>query len=138
MYGVELQRDFVDISYDFFGDLDTLKAHFIFGDLMDRSNAGVEGLRGTVDIAHIGMVLHLFDLEGQTRFCERVVELMKAQAGSMVVGHSAGRIEAREWFNPVGKIMYKQNPESFTKMWEEVSRRTGTKWRCSAWLKETE
>lgn len=134
MYGLELHAGFIDLAYDFFGDAATLAARFIVGDLMDRSNEELRTLEATVDVAHLGMVLHLWDLEGQIRFCERVVELMRLAPGAMVVGHSAARVEAAEWFNPVGKTMFKHNVESFAEMWDEVGRRTGTSWKASSWL----
>ncbi|KAH8666803.1 hypothetical protein BX600DRAFT_511702 [Xylariales sp. PMI_506] len=137
MYGLELQRGFVELAYDFFGDRDTFKGHFIVGDLADPSNAEIKALHGTVDIAHLGMFLHLWDLEGQTQMCTRIAELMSPKPGSLVIGHSAGRTEPSEWFNPVGKSMYKHNGESFAKMWEEVGKRTGSTWKVNAWLQET-
>jgi hypothetical protein len=138
MYGLEMHGGFIDLAYDFFGDRNTLKTHFIAGDLFDKSNPEIKAIEGSIDIAHLGMFLHLWDLEGQTRACERIVELMRPQTGSLIVGHSAGRVEAAEWFNPVGPSMFKQNVESFTEMWEEVGRRTGSRWVVSASLQETQ
>jgi hypothetical protein len=134
MYGIELHGGFIDLAYDFFGDRATLAAHFIVGDLMDKSNEALRAIEGTVDIAHLGMVLHLWSLEGQIQFCERVVQLMRPLAGAVIVGHSAGRVEASEWFNPVGKTMFKHNVESFAEMWDHVGHRTGTSWEASSWL----
>lgn len=139
MYGVDLQRGFVDLAYDFFGDRDTLQTRFLAGDVTrpDDGETGAElaALRGTVDMLHVGMVLHLWDLETQTRFCEALVQqYARPEPGTLVFGHSAGRVEAAEWPNPLGKVMFKQNPDSFAAMWDEVSRRTGTRWKVDAWL----
>jgi hypothetical protein len=136
MYGAEQLSGFVDLAYDFFGDRDTFQGKFLVGDVTspDETNPQLAALRGTVDLIHVGMVLHLWDLETQTRFCEKLVEYARPVPGTMVFGHSAGRVEAAEWPNPVGKIMFKQNPDSFARMWDEVGRRTGTRWRTDAWL----
>ncbi|KAH8887857.1 hypothetical protein GQ53DRAFT_796072 [Thozetella sp. PMI_491] len=134
MFGLEMHGGFVDIAYKFFGDKDSLKAKFVIGDLYDDSNTDLVALRGTADILHVGMFLHLWDLEGQTRACARLVEFLSPVPGSVVVGCSAGRVEAKEWFNPIGKSMFKHDVESFEKMWEEVGRRTSTSWKVRAQL----
>ncbi len=134
MFGLEMHGGFVDLAYQFFGDRDTLKTKFIIGDLTDKSNTDLAGLERTVDILHVGMFLHLWDFEGQTRVCERLVDFMNPAKGSVVVGCSAGRLEAAEWSNPLGKAMFKHDAESFEKLWAEVGRRTSTSWKVNAWL----
>ncbi len=133
MFGLEMHGGFVNLAYDFFGDRDTLRTKFIIGDLNDRSHKDLVGLERTVDILHAGMFLHLWDLEGQTRTCERLVEFMSRAPGSVILGCSAGRVEGGRvvqpgWASPV----FKHNVSSFEKMWHEVGRRTSTSWRVDA------
>lgn len=135
LFAIETAGGFVDLSYELFRDKDTLKADFIKADFLDRSNSDSQALLNTVDICHVGMVLHIFDLEGQTAACERLVEFMADRPGVRVVGSSAGRTEATVWNEGIGgKPNYMHNVESFEKMWEEVGRRTGTRWTVSAWM----
>jgi len=134
MFGLEKVEGFVDASYDFFGDRQTLATRFIIADLMDRTNQDAEALKGTVDVAHVGMFLHLWDLEGQTQACERITEFMSSKPGTLVVGNSVGRTKAGIWEWNGGKAFYKHNVESFTSMWKEVGRRTGTNWEVRGWM----
>jgi hypothetical protein len=80
-------------------------------------------------------VLHIWDLEGQTKACERVVELLKDEKGVMVVGQSVGSLVGKE--QPArGRMIYKHDADTFAQMWEEVGRRTGTEWVVRARLDE--
>lgn len=136
LYGLEQQAEFVDLGYDFFGDRDSFGATFVVADLMDRADARVRALEGSFGVVQFGMVLHIWDLEGQTRACERVVELLRPEKGVMVVGQSVGDVGGTEAPGRGGKMIFKQNVETFEKMWEEVGRRTGTKWEVRARLDE--
>lgn len=80
------------------------------------------------------MVLHIWDLEGQIAACERVAELLRPENGVLVVGQSVGSVKAKEFPGRGGKMIYKHDAETFAAMWEEVGRRTGTKWEVRASL----
>jgi len=141
LWGLELNPAFVEYAFDLFGDRDTFKAHFITGvDVMDVNNAELKPLEGSVDICQVNAFLHLWDLEGQKRVCERLVQLMTPAPGALIVGKHIGRVDAQEVPTPVSspgvKTMFQHNEESFAKMWEEVGRSTGTKWKVSAELLE--
>jgi hypothetical protein len=95
----------------------------------------VERVKETFGFVQLGMVLHIWDLEGQTRACERVVELLRPEKGVMVVGQSVGNLVGKE-FPARGRMIWKHDVESFKGMWEEVGRRTGTEWVVRAKLDE--
>lgn len=135
LYGLEIQKEFIELAYDFFRDRDTFQGTFIHADLLDRSNEEVAAVAGTFGIVQLSMVLHIWDLEGQTVACERVIELLRPEKGVLIVGQSVGDLVAKE-FPGRGKNIWKHNVESFTEMWEEVGRRTGTKWQVRARLDE--
>lgn len=135
LFGLEIQKEFISLGYEFFNDRDTFKGTFINADLLDRENEEVKEVQGTFGIVQLGMVLHIWDLEGQTRACERVVELLKPEKGVLVVGQSVGNVVGKE--SPArGRMIYKHDVKSFTRMWEEVGRRTGTEWVVRAKLDE--
>ncbi|KAK3935947.1 hypothetical protein QBC46DRAFT_420675 [Diplogelasinospora grovesii] len=135
LFGLEMQGEFISLGYDFFGDRDTFGGTFIQADLLDRENKEVSKVAGTFGVVQLGMVLHIWDLEGQTSACERVVELLRDEKGVMVVGQSVGNLVGKE--SPSrGRTMYKHDAETFAKMWEEVGRRTETKWVVRASLDE--
>jgi SAM-dependent methyltransferase len=133
LYGLEIQSEFIDLGYEFFGDRDSFRGRFINADLLDRENVEVKEVEGTFGVVQLGMVLHIWDLEGQTRACERVVELLRDEKGVLVVGQSVGNVEAKEAPGR-GKKIYKHDVGSFERMWAEVGRRTGTKWEVRARL----
>lgn len=130
----------MELSYGLFGDRDTLAATFIKADFLDHSAPECQALVGTVDVCHVGIVLHTFDLEGQTKACERLVDFMKRQQpGVLIVGSSVGRTMATVGDEGIGGMPnnYMHNVESFEMMWADVQRRTGTRWKASVWMHDS-
>jgi hypothetical protein len=102
-------------------------------DIFEEGGA-LNELEGKMDIVQAGLFLHLFDLEGQTRACERIVGLLKQDKGVLVTGQQVGAIEPVQMPRGTGSRMYKHNAESFEKMWTEVGARTGSEWKVTARL----
>ena len=145
MYATDLVSDFWPLGHELFQDKEKFHATFIEADfLADPSEAnepgntsavgnkhGLEDLKGRVDIAHAGAFLHLFDWDNQARASRRIVSLSKP--GTIFVGYQMGNNPAREiqtgWGNNGGSKVFFHDKESFEKMWEEVGRTTGTKWK---------
>ena len=133
LYGAELKLDFVTLSYDLFLDKDTFGAHFIQADIFEDGGA-LDAFVGKMDIVQVGLFLHLFNLEGQTKACERIVTLMKPEKGVLILGQQVGATEPKQMTKEEGSKMYKHNPESFEKMWRDVGEKTGTEWTVTARL----
>jgi hypothetical protein len=129
LWGAELKGAFLEVGYELFLDKETLKAHFMEADIFDAEGP-LKQLEGKMDFIQIGLFLHLFDLEGQAKACERIVSLMKPEKGSLIVGQQIGSLEPGPMV--IGSKMYKHNVESFEKMWKEVGERTGTEWKVTA------
>ncbi len=123
MFGLEKMAGYVEQAYELFGDRDRLHTRFIVADLLDTDVAEAQALLGTVDVAHAGMLLHVWPLEPQRRACERIVQFMSPRKGALIVGNSVGRTEPIVWPGPEGTPMYKHSPESFKSMWDDVGRR---------------
>lgn len=134
LYGLEIQKEFIDLAYEFFADRETFAGRFINADLLDRTNPEMKALEGMFGVVQLGMVLHIWDLEGQTRACERVVEMLRPEKGAFVVGQSVGNLVAKEFPGRPGSMIWKHDVASFEGMWEEIGRRTGTKWEVRARL----
>lgn len=118
------------MGYRLFLDRDTLKSTFIEADIMDP-NSKLSELDGKMDIIYAGSLLHLFNYQEQVKICKRLVKLSRGKKGSLILGRQVGSMDAGEYeqaSNVTGK-MYRHNEDSFRKMWEEVGRETGTKWR---------
>lgn len=136
LYGCDLLSGYFDCGYDLFRDRDTLKATFFQADIFDPKS-DLNKLDGKIDIIYIGSFLHLFGYSKQVEVCVRITELLKDKEGSMVLGRQVGDDNPGEFPSPSGRLhtMMKHNAESFRKMWEEVGKLTGTKWRVEAELK---
>ena len=138
LFGLEKEGAFLDIGFEFFGDRDKLSGvKFMRGDLLDRDNEEMKSLARTFGIIQLGMVLHIWDWEGQVRACERAVELLRDEKGVMVVGQSVGSLKGKA-VPARGKEIFKHDPDTFAAMWEEVGKRTDTNWRVRAVLVEFE
>lgn len=54
----------------------------------------------------------------------------------MVVGNNIGNPKAHEvLLKSIGVPMFRHNPESFEKLWNQVGSETGTKWETQAWMR---
>ncbi|KAH8897531.1 hypothetical protein GQ53DRAFT_791942 [Thozetella sp. PMI_491] len=133
LYGLEKQAEFIDLAFDFFGDRDSFQGKFVAADIFDRENETIKAVQedGGFNFVQLGMILHIWDMEGQIKACERVVELLAPKPGSLIVGQSVGHTTGIETPGKSGKI-FKQSAETFKAMWEEVGRRTGTQWEVRA------
>lgn len=129
LWGAELEGEFLELGYELFLDRETLEAHFVEADIFDAEGPLTQ-LEGKMDFVFIGLFLHLFDLEGQLKACERIVSLMKPQIGCLILGQQIGSLEPGPM--AVGSKMLKHNVESFEIMWKEVEKRTGSKWKVNA------
>ncbi|OAA56248.1 hypothetical protein SPI_07859 [Niveomyces insectorum RCEF 264] len=128
-FGLDRMGGYIDAAYKYFCDRDTLQTTFIVDDFLTTSpESAINALRGTVDVLHAGMFLHVFDLEGQHKACERLIELLAPRPGSLAVGNSVGCRTASNRIGPEGTIMFRHDDDSFRSMWDEVGRRTGTQW----------
>lgn len=94
----------------------------------------MEALKGKIDIVNVGLFLHLFDLEGQTKACEKIVGLLKQEKGVLITGQQVGATEPVQMPRGMGSRMWKHNAASFEKMWKEVGKNTETEWKVTAML----
>lgn len=133
LHGAELQEGFIKLGYDFFQDRDTLGATLVQADVFDLGEgSSLSSLVGKVDILHLGMVLHLFGWDKQRELLENCVKLLRpASPGALILGQAVGDMEGG--MKP-GSRIFVHNVETFTKMWSEISERTGLKFECRATL----
>lgn len=120
------------LSYELFRDKDTFGAHFMQANIFEEG--ALKELENKMDIVQIGLFLHLWDLEGQIRACERIVRLLKNEKGVLVTGQQVGAVQPTQMPKDSGSRMYKHNAESFEEMWREVGARTGSEWSVRARL----
>jgi SAM-dependent methyltransferase len=139
LVGLDLEPRFLSLSYDLFADHEFYKGQMAAGDIFDQSvNGPVALLEGTIDIIHAASFFHLFDWDTQVKAGVQLVQLMKTAPDSLVLGRHLGSSTGEERFSPTNPSakMYLHCPDSFKRLWVEISDRTSTKWDVNAWLKE--
>jgi SAM-dependent methyltransferase len=135
VYASDLSSDFLELGYDLFRDRDRLDhMHFLPADIFDDSpGSKLREWNGNFDIIHVSSFFHLFDGERQKWAIGRVIQLLKDQPGTLVVGHQIG---ADTQGVPQGTKMYRHDPGSWATVWEEVGKEIGTKWDVGVEIKE--
>ena len=136
-YGADLHGEFIEAGYDLFQDKGKLKTKFLTADILDPSSAFTQ-LDGKLDMIWVGSFLHLFGWDDQVNVATRLVQLLRTRKGSVVFGRQAGNITPGEIPHSAnaGGTMYRHDPASFEKLWQEVGKVTGTKWNVKARLEE--
>lgn len=133
LYGVDLEQGFIDVGYDLFLDKQSLISKFIAGDIFDTSSE-VSQLDGTVDILYAAQFFHLFGWDEAVKVGERTVKLLKPQKGVLIIGHVLGCATPSEFQNAPtkGGKMYMHDSSTFSRLWDEIGKATGTKWNTEA------
>ncbi|KAJ5622240.1 hypothetical protein N7528_005472 [Penicillium herquei] len=133
----DLRQDFFNIGYDLFADRSTLKSQFIVSDIFDDHSELVKQLSNGVDIINASSFFHLFTWDQQITVAKRVVGLLRAQPGSLVVGRQVGRLDPTD---PEDKSAsqehYRHSVDTWKRLWKQVGAETGTEWEVEAWMVE--
>lgn len=136
LYAVDIISHW-DVGYEMFRDRGRFEAHFIEADIVSQSGKLTQ-LKGQIDIISITQVIHQWDWDGQINCCKQLTGFTKGP-GSMIVGNQIGNPKAQEvTLKSLVVPMYRHNPESFAKLWDQVGSETGTKWETQAWIRTFE
>lgn len=139
--GADLSKGLIDCGYDYFQDRDSFKADFIVGDVLSAdSDVSVQAAQ-RFDIVWAALFFHLWDWDRQLEVSVATSKLLKPVPGSMIIGWQIGATPARLFSRPSTgsgteyrghSQMYQHDAESLSKMWDEVGKRTGTRWKVEA------
>ncbi|KAH6645005.1 hypothetical protein BKA67DRAFT_696761 [Truncatella angustata] len=133
LYGAEYEAPFVDVGYDLFKDRETLGAHFFQADSLDDDpETQLNRLKASIDVIHLGMVLHVFSREDQLITLSRCVEILKPEPGALIVGQAVGHAEGKASPAHEGVISFKHSDTTFKQLIREVEGATGAKFRVKA------
>lgn len=132
LYGADVIEGFRDAGYSLFNDRDRLDAsHFITGDIFSDSDALAKS-RGTWDIVHIAMFLHVFSLPDQEAASRNIMRLIKATPGSSIVGTQTGSLDAGDFelkppFCEPGehKVIYRHSKSTLKTLFEQAAKAIG-------------
>ncbi|KAI1775306.1 hypothetical protein F4818DRAFT_46075 [Hypoxylon cercidicola] len=134
LYGADVFAGFKDAGYSLFKDSDRLgPSHFITGDIFSDVDDLAKS-RGTWDIIHIAMFLHLFAQPEQEAAGRNMMKLLKATPGSTIIGTQTGSLHAGElklqppFCNPgEDKTIYRQSKESLKDFFVTAAAAVGLK-----------
>ena len=125
----DLRSSFWDLGYDLFRDRDRLASRFVVGDVLEEGS--LRELDGTIDIIHASSFFHLFSWAEQVRAGVRCIALLRRKPGALVFG----RQTASQWPGNIprraaeGKYIWRHDGHSWQRLWDEIGRETGTRWR---------
>lgn len=139
LYASDLRYDFFDMGYDLFKDRNTLDSTFIEADIFDDTSALVRDLTDKVDIVNAASFFHLFNWNHQITIAKRVISLLHARPGVLLIGRQVGRVDPPEPDEQENAPEhYRHDVASWKKFWECVGRETGTRWEVDAWMENWE
>ncbi|KAL2821796.1 hypothetical protein BDW59DRAFT_181090 [Aspergillus cavernicola] len=117
LIGVDTEPRFLDLGYQLFKDKDSLKAHFLTGDVL--ADNFLTEWRGKVDIIFLGSFLHLFSFEQQEAIVVQLSKLLRGE-NSLVFGRhlattgKGGSLKE----NACGWSLYHHSEETIRQLWE--------------------
>ncbi|KAL8670912.1 MAG: hypothetical protein Q9168_004579 [Polycauliona sp. 1 TL-2023] len=166
LYGLDVEKGFIDLSYDLFKDHATLKSHFLIEDMLfaDVNNSdndldadssstskpleistpastSLASLENRMSIIVTNSIFHLYNYADQLRLAKRVVRLLSPERGSLILGRQVGSSQPGEYtaVNNQG-TRYAHDATSFRHFWDRVAEDVGDgcKFRVEAILDEEE
>jgi hypothetical protein len=122
--GYELDPFFIEQGYELFRDGELMKTKKVMtsGDIFD--DQFLETVE-PADYLFAGLFIHLFDSEAQKDACRRLARICKQAITGQQEGASIP-VERFGSLRPPGKNRMCHSPESFARMWDEV---TGGEWQ---------
>jgi len=134
--GTDLRPEFVELGYELFRDKDTLEAQFVTGDALDVNNKSLDVLDGRFDIIHSASFFHLFGWDDQIKAGERIVRFFKPEAKALILGRQVGSREpvSLDVYRASGEKRYHHDVQTLQALWNEIGKRTGTKWKATGEL----
>ncbi|KAG8875834.1 hypothetical protein FRB97_004689 [Tulasnella sp. 331] len=134
IYGSDLRPEYLELGYALFMDKDRLKSKLIAADIFDPSSE-LKQIEGKIDIIYTGSFFHLFDWDDQIRVAKRVVQILRPQKGSIVLGRQTGTMTAGPSTRRGGtQPIWRHDVDSFLRMWKQVGDETSTEWSVEAEL----
>ncbi|CAG8955049.1 hypothetical protein HYFRA_00007063 [Hymenoscyphus fraxineus] len=136
LYGADLVPGFEAAAYKLFRDSDRFgPSNFITSNIFSENiDDGLVKTRGTWDIIHATMFLHIWSLEDQEKACENILKLLSEKPGSMVIGTQTGSVKPSEFtLRPPlcepgeHKVVYRHSKDTMSDMWTRAGNKLGVK-----------
>ncbi|RPA82263.1 hypothetical protein BJ508DRAFT_414294 [Ascobolus immersus RN42] len=134
IYGAELRPEFVELGEELFldGDKEYGKIYTEVDVFEPSTLETVRGKDGSeFKYVHMAAFLHLWGLEKQHLVLKNVItHLLSTAPGSTLLGRQAGNKIPGEYSHPTNSDhnMFRHNPATFKKLFEEVGEELGVEW----------
>ncbi|KAF2197441.1 hypothetical protein GQ43DRAFT_204195 [Delitschia confertaspora ATCC 74209] len=132
LYGADALPGFEAAGHALFNDRDRLDStHFITGNIFSETD-DLAKTRGSWDIVHIAMFLHVFSKADAEAAARNILKLLKNEKETMVIGTQTGSLEPTELVlqPPLcepgeHKTVWRQSRETMVEMWKEAANSVG-------------
>lgn len=95
VYGTDLRKDYFEHGYELFKDEGIIpRDHFIEADILDTKSQGPNFLERKLDVINSIHVIHVFTYKGQILFIKWMIEILRNEKGTIVIGRMTGNDEA--------------------------------------------
>ncbi|KAI9933739.1 hypothetical protein ASPWEDRAFT_168013 [Aspergillus wentii DTO 134E9] len=134
------RAEFINLGYALFQDKETLKTEFVVQNFLDDS-LFEHPWAGKISVANAGYFIHIWSWNGQVKAIKRILRLLSMKDGDTVTGLNFGKHNPgpAEGFLAVdGEPVFRHNPTTISRLWEQVGEETGTKWVVEARMEEDE
>ncbi|KAI4228715.1 MAG: hypothetical protein L6R36_001405 [Xanthoria steineri] len=143
LYGLDVEKGFIDLSYDLFNDHATFKDSSTDGlsAVSIPAPASLALLENRMSVVVANSIFHLYNYADQLRLAKRVVRLLSPERGSLILGRQVGSSQPGEYkaVNNQG-TRYAHDAASFRRFWDQVAEDIGggCKFRVETVLDEEE
>ncbi|RHZ51899.1 hypothetical protein CDV55_103509 [Aspergillus turcosus] len=132
----DLRQEYIDLGFDLFRDREKLERaiNFFVTDIFNPSS-DFDQLNGKIDVIWAGSFFHLFDWDEQVEVGKHVVQTLRPQMGSLLLGRQSGTLRPGRYPHATTSgFVFRHDPETFDRLWKEIGKATGTEWTVDAHL----
>ena len=110
LYGLDIEKGFVNLGYDLFNDKKTNKMTFIIGNILDKDFIQRMNLPTNFDIVYSSSVIHLLDNEQVKQFLSNIYTILRENG--IFFGQTTGLPEPQEIQEASGRHYFLHSGDS--------------------------
>ena len=110
LYGLDIEKGFINLGYNLFNDKNTNKMTFIIGNILDKDFIQQMKLESSFDIAYSSSVIHLLDNQQVKQFLSNSYRIVREMG--VFFGQTTGLPEPREIQEASGRHYFLHSGDS--------------------------
>jgi hypothetical protein len=111
-----------------------MSGQLIGADITDDNSELVVRLKGELDMVYISLFLHVFDWDNQVEVAKRVLDLLAAKPGSLIVCRIMACRDQSAINATLGRMPYYYHDlSSWNRLWEKVQHDTSLQLDVHSW-----